>query len=302
MRRVAGLALVLVVVSGIAGACSGSDGDMGGGGDGDAAAVSDPEAPKGMAGGGISYSADGVVIESSADALGSAGNGGGSAVDLPAIGVSIIKTAQLRLEVGRDELEEAARDAMSIAERFGGFVSTTALNKTERGGGSIELRIPAANFGQALESLHELGKVKSESVSGQDVTQEFVDLQARLRNYQAQEVVLLLLMDRSTSVADTLRVQGQLQQVQLEIERLRGRIRYLEDQTDMSTIRVELVETGAAPAKANAIVRAWRQALDAAVGVVAAVIVGAGFILPIALLLGVVAFVAYRMKPKVSQT
>jgi hypothetical protein len=212
----------------------------------------------------------------------------------------VIKTAIVRLELERDGLDQAAREAIAIAERFGGYVSTTQLRDARKGTGSLELRVPATRFGDALEALRDVGRVQSESVAGQDVGQEFVDLQARLRNFEAQETVLLRLMDKSVSVADTLRVQGQLQQVQLEIERLRGRIRYLQDQTDMSTIRVDMTEEGVAATSANAIVKAWRQAREVAVGVVAAVIVGAGFVVPVAVLLAVVGLVVYRVRPRTS--
>ena len=304
LRRAVAVGTLLLVVSAVVGACSGGDSDIstgisggdadtgGAGGDGGAAqrglSLAEPEAPSA-----VGYSEGGAVVDAGGDIL-------GSAADLPSVSLSVIKTATVRLELERDGLDQAARDAIAIAERFGGYVSTTQLRDARKGTGSLELRVPATRFGDALEALRGVGKVQSESVAGQDVGQEFVDLQARLRNFEAQETVLLRLMDKSVSVADTLRVQGQLQQVQLEIERLRGRIRYLQDQTDMSTIRVDMTEEGVAPTSVNAIVKAWRQAREVAVGVVAAVIVGAGFVVPVALLLAVVGFVVYRVRPRTS--
>lgn len=301
LRRAMAAGILLLLVSGVVGACSGADGDIssgdgdtsGAGGDGGSGArelaFDQPEALPAA----IGESGGGAVVDAEGDIL-------GSAADIPSVSLSVIKTATVRLELERDGLDQAARDAIAIAERFGGYVSTTQLRDARKGTGSLELRVPATRFGDALEALRGVGKVQSESVAGQDVGQEFVDLQARLRNFEAQETVLLRLMDKSVSVADTLRVQGQLQQVQLEIERLRGRIRYLQDQTDMSTIRVDMTEEGVAPTSANAIVKAWRQAREVAVGVVAAVIVGAGFVVPVALLLAVVGFVVYRVRPRTS--
>ena len=302
LRRAMAVGILLLVISAVVGACSGANGDISAG-DGDTAGAGGDEgstvrdlaeAPKGAP-----YSMDsgvtagGVVVDAEGNIL-------GSAADIPSVSLSVIKTATVRLELERDGLDQAAREAIAIAERFGGYVSTTQLRDARKGTGSLELRVPATRFGDALEALRGVGRVQSESVAGQDVGQEFVDLQARLRNFEAQETVLLRLMDKSVSVADTLRVQGQLQQVQLEIERLRGRIRYLQDQTDMSTIRVDLTEEGVAATSANAIVKAWRQAREVAVGVVAAVIVGAGFVVPVALLLAVVGLVVYRVRPRTS--
>ena len=300
LRRAMAVGILLLVVSGAVGACSGgagdiSAGDSGAGGDGGAAQRGLPDMDKAEA----PYALDDSgVVASEGAVVGSGGDILGSAAELPSVSLSVIKTATVRLELERDGLDQAAREAIAIAERFGGYVSTTALRDARKGTGSLELRVPATRFGDALEALRGVGKVQSESVAGQDVGQEFVDLQARLRNFEAQETVLLRLMDKSVSVADTLRVQGQLQQVQLEIERLRGRIRYLQDQTDMSTIRVDMTEEGIAPTSANAIVKAWRQAREVAVGVVAAVIVGAGFVVPVALLLAVIGLVVYRLRPR----
>lgn len=297
-RRTITALVLLVVVSGIAGACAGSDGDIAGGdgdtGGGDQVAreLEAPYAEEAFdAGAGGGMTTGGAVVDT----------GFSSAAELPAIGPSVIKTATVRIEVERDGLDQGTRDAIAIAERYGGYVSNTALRDSKDGTGSLEIRVPATRFAETLAAIREIGKVRSESVAGQDVGQEFVDLQARLRNFEAQETVLLRLMDRSVSVADTLRVQNQLQQVQLEIERLRGRIRYLEDLTQMSTIHLDLNEEGATTSSANAIVRAWRQAREVAVSVVAAVIVGAGFVLPIAVLL-VLGFVVYRLRPRASAT
>ena len=160
------------------------------------------------------------------------------------------------------------------------------------------MRVPADGFGRTLAQLEDLGDVQQEHVSGRDVTQEFVDLQARLRNFAAQEAVLLRLMDHSVSVADTIRVQSHLQGVQLEIERLRGRIRFLEDQTDMSTITLTFAEAGAPGPRTGTIEKAWERAVDAAFAVVSAVIVGAGFLIPIALMIVVGLLVAGWVRPR----
>jgi len=144
-----------------------------------------------------------------------------------------------------------------------------------------------------------MGEVTSESVSGQDVSQEFIDLQARLRNYVAQESVLLKLMKEAQNVVDTIRVQNELQRIQLEIERLRGRITYLEDQTAMSTIELRVLEEGAAAAAPGEFEKAWQRAKDSLVAVVAGLISSLGVVVPLALLVLLVAFVVNRVRPRV---
>jgi Domain of unknown function (DUF4349) len=108
-------------------------------------------------------------------------------------------------------------------------------------------------------------------------------------------------MDRARTVTDTIRVQGELSQVQLEIERLRGRLDYLEDQTSFGTITATFAPVGASPGNPAPLTRAWEQALDAGLSVVSAVIVGLGFALPVALLLGLVAFAIRGLRPRLTQ-
>lgn len=218
---------------------------------------------------------------------------------LPDLGLSVIKTATVTLEVKDDELQETLRNATSSAEKYGGFVVSTSVSDDEENPtGSIVVRVPAERFGDALADLESLGDVASESVSGQDVTQEFIDLQARLRNYVAQEAVLLKLMDEAQSVSDTIRVQNELQRVQLEIERLRGRITYLEDQTAMSTIELRVAEEGAVGAPPGDFEKAWGRAKDGLVAVIAGLIASLGVILPIALLSLLVIYAFVRIRPK----
>ena len=218
---------------------------------------------------------------------------------LPDLGLSVIKTATVTLEVKDDELQQTLQNATSSAEKYGGFVVSTSVSDDEEDPtGSIVVRVPAERFGDALADLESLGDVASESVSGQDVTQEFIDLQARLRNYVAQEAVLLRLMDQARSVSDTIRVQNELQRVQLEVERLRGRITYLEDQTAMSTIELRVVEEGAVGAPPGDFEKAWDRAKDGLVAVIAGLIASLGVILPIALLSLLVIYAFVRIKPK----
>lgn len=299
-----GIAVVLAVfVAGIVGACADDSPTEASAGGGDVADREEPEAlgapaaaayDSGSGGGG----SGGTATGGTADARGAAD----SFVDVPPIGPRVIKTATVELEVEKDGLEEATRDSIAIAGRFGGFVLSTSTQNDRSASSMIVVRVPAESFERALTELEGLGEVKGEEISGQDVGQQFVDMEARVRNLEAQETVLLRLMDRSVSVSDTIRVQRELQGVQLEIERLTGRLRYLEDQTDMSTISLSLVEVGAPGHKppTGVLARAWERAVDGALAVVAAVIVGTGVLVPIAIM-ALIAFVILRaLRPRLS--
>lgn len=304
IKRTAALGSLFLFLLGVA--CSGSDeaGTTDASGGADAEAISrEGELGTGTTGGGgargLAYDAD---IESLGEPL-PAGKGnqsaGRSLTGTPDVGPSVIKTATVDIEVEEDSFRDAVRDGIATAERYGGFVVTTAVEDEDRGRGSIIIRVPSVRFGDALSDLEDLGDVTSETVSGQDVGQEFVDLQARLRNYTAQEVVLLRLMDRAATVVDTIRVQGELQGVQLEIERLRGRIRYLDDQTSLGTIEVRIAEIGAAPQASGELGKAWERAKDGFIAVVAGLIASLGVVVPIALLIGLVVLVV-RLRPRLT--
>lgn len=302
IRRFAALVLVGVIVSGVVGACSSNDSDSPAAG----SAPADADVAREVA------QNEGRTVElgaatSTKDTMsfdngdgGGTGGGVASTLQVPDIGPNVIKTADVRVEVARNEVEDAVRTSVSTAGRFGGFVVSTSLEGEGAGSATVMVRVPAEFFERALAALEELGEVDGELISGQDVGQEFVDLEARVRNFESQEVVLLRLMDESRSVSDTIRVQRELQGVQLEIERLTGRLRYLRDQADMSTISISFFESGAAPGKPTlgVLQRAWERAVDVSLAVVSAVIVGTGFVVPIGVLLAIAFLVLRALRPR----
>jgi hypothetical protein len=134
-----------------------------------------------------------------------------------------------------------------IAGAYGGFVESSSSQGVKHRSGSLTIRVPAASFEDALHDLRGVGTVQRQSITGRDVTSQFVDIDARLRNYEAQEKVLLRLLSRATTIEGTLKVQRTLSDVQLLIEELTGERRVLSNRAELSTIEVELFEAGAPP-------------------------------------------------------
>jgi Domain of unknown function (DUF4349) len=209
-------------------------------------------------------------------------SGGG----VPLTGPLIVKTANLSLTVGRGKFSTAFTQASGVASQFGGFVDSSSSGGTNQHSGQLTIRVPADRFDQALAALRPLGRVDAQTISGQDVTAKFVDLNARLKTWQAQETALLKLMAKASTVDETLKVQSQLQRVQLTIEELEGQIRLLDDQTANATITVSLAEAGATPSPAKvtnpSLSDGWRHAIAGFFGVLFAVVVGFGYVVPIA--------------------
>ncbi len=238
-----------------------------------------------------------------ADAAGGTSGGAlqGAATKLPDLGPSVIKTATVNIGVPDDELDQSLNDAIGIAGRYGGFVLSSQLGR-KGAGGTLTMRIPAERFEAALADLEGLGKLRGESISGEDVGQEFVDLEARLRNWKSQEAVLLKLMGRAESVVDTIRVQGELSRVQLEIEQLEGRLRFLRDQTSLGTITASFGPLSApAPSTPSRFAQAWSRAVELMQSFVAGIIVTSGVVIPLALI-ALLLLVVYRaFKPRLTQ-
>lgn len=274
---------VLVLIGAVAmvlGACGGSDGDSSTGWGGGRAAQEQSLRREafGAGGGNDPFVADADTVA------------------LPTMGPRVIKTARLSVEVGPDGLPDAVQDVVGIAEGAGGFVLSTELSGERSGTGTIVLRVPSEEFEAALAAIGDLGDVARRTVSGEDVSEEFVDLEARLRNFEAQEAVLLRLMDRATTIGETIRVQRELTGTQLEIERIRGRLRFLEDRTSLGTITVGMREAGAVVASRTTLEKAFERAGEAALTVVSMLIVALGFAIPITALglIGIVAFKVLR--------
>ncbi|MGH2750725.1 MAG: DUF4349 domain-containing protein [Actinomycetota bacterium] len=305
MAATGGVVLCLVL-----GACAGSDGE----GSSDAAGGADHEstAESQGSGSGAGYSEDEGGSRTaflSAPREGSSGPGGlGSfQVDLTAAdGVfgspKVIKNGQVELRVERNAFDDAVDDVYFLATRLRGIVKSTAIDDSGEGRGTVIIRIPSDRFEDALTELRDIGRVESQYVDTQDVTDEFVDLEARVRNARSAERVLLNLMDEATTIGDTIRVQNQLERVQENIERMRGRLRVLEDQTSFSTLAIDVTEAGApkpeGPEKAGTLGRAWDDAVDGFMGVVSAVIVASGVLLPIAILALIVVLLVRRLRPR----
>ncbi len=157
----------------------------------------------------------------------------------------VIKTAYLTLEVGNGKFEKALFDLTRLADNNGGFVSHTQSYSDEDGkltSGSITIRIPHDKYNSALDMIKDMGTVESITVSGQDVTQEYTDLESRLRNLNAQEEILLDLMSQSNDVGDSIEVQRELSYVMEQIEVIKGRMNYLDNLVSFSTIEVYMHE------------------------------------------------------------
>ena len=248
----------------------------------------------------------GVAVEYEAASAADAG----ARAALPQTDVSeermIVRTADLSLVIS--DTEAAAAQIKTIATGLGGYVVSTQLwRQEEQLRGSITVRVPAESLDGALDSFKRLAiRVERESGSSQDVTEEYTDLDARLRNLEATEEELRELLStvrqRTGKAEDILAVHRELTGVRSQIEQLKGRMQYLERTAAMSAVSVELIPDVLARPIASA---GWRPSETASAAVRAlvdtlrlvasAVIWVALYVLPIAVLLAIPAVVIWLL-------
>ncbi|HEU4355802.1 MAG TPA: DUF4349 domain-containing protein [Actinomycetota bacterium] len=250
-----------------------------------------------VTGGGAAVGAGDAAV---GETLGAPGTAVSELPGLPTLGEAVVKDAEISVEVRKGTFTQAFDEASLVARRYGGYVESSQMAGADARSGSLVVRVPSDRFDEAMSDFRGLGSVTSESISGQVVSQEFIDLEARLRTWESQEAVLLDLMDEATSVEATLRIQRELQDVQFRIEQIKGQLRVLEDRTALATIHLSMVEVGAPvvpqqrPSDTRpSLAEAWQKAVDGFLGVAYATVVGLGYLVPIAAL-GLVAWFGYR--------
>jgi predicted small lipoprotein YifL len=179
---------------------------------------------------------------------------GGSDITLPNDDQRmIVRTGSLTIKV--DAVLDTRDKIAVLATGLGGYVvGTNIFGDGVDARGSITIRVPGDKFEEALTEIRKLAvKINSENTGSQDVTEEYVDLQARLTNAQATEKQYLDLLQKATTVEETLKVYDALSHVRQDIETLQGRIQYLERTTSMSDISIYME-----PVSSNApIVESW---------------------------------------------
>jgi uncharacterized coiled-coil protein SlyX len=153
----------------------------------------------------------------------------------------IVKNGSLSLLVKK--AEETAASIAKIASDFNGYVSYSQIYEVSEGvkAGTVTIRLPADKFSEATAKIKELAvKVQNEESNTSDITEQFVDLESRLKNLQAEEQQYLNILKQAVKVQDILEVSQRLFEVRGNIEQIQGQLKYLSQQVDMSTISVSL--------------------------------------------------------------
>lgn len=155
----------------------------------------------------------------------------------------VIKNGNLSLRV--DSVDKASEKISEIARNNEGevFSSNFSQHGTNAKSGVMTVKVPVKNFEKTFGEIKKVAIiVNNESTTGQDVTEQYTDLQAQMKNKQAEEQSYVKLLDQAQKMDDILAITRQLSATRGEIERIQSKIRYMDSQTDMSTISASLSE------------------------------------------------------------
>ncbi|MFQ5762435.1 MAG: DUF4349 domain-containing protein [Candidatus Bathyarchaeia archaeon] len=217
------------------------------------------------------------------------------AVALEMVNRKIIYFAYLNMEV--DDVAHALNQIRAAAESYQGFVEQMSTSaQGERRFGTVTVRIPQQNFNNALERIEKLGKVTNMDVRAEDVSEQFIDLQARLKNAQNAEQRLLTILSKAEKVGEILEVERELARVRQQIEQLEGQLQFLDRRVELATITVNLQEPGGEdPREPNPLLTAVSLGLKALIAVAQGLIILAIVVGPFAVV-GGSAYYIYKHK------
>jgi len=206
----------------------------------------------------------------------------------------VISSAELSLEVA--DVQKSHDEIGRIATGAGGFITESNMSRGDGVEiGSVTVRVPAKRYQTTLSRIAKLGKVLQKQESGQDVTEEYVDLESRIRNLKREEQAFLGVLGKANKVTDILAVESELSRVRGQIEQATGRVQFLQNQVSLATITVQLSE----PTPVMAKIVSWDvlitargavNALQVVFRKIASLVIWAVIFIPLWALLGIVIY------------
>lgn len=206
----------------------------------------------------------------------------------------VIRDGSVELRIEPGSFGTTAGQVRAIAADLGGYIASgesrvEQLDDDRYAVGWYTIRIPTERFDEAVARVEQLGERVSASLSSQDVTEEYVDLEGRLGYWREQEAFYLRLMEEATTIEELVTVQTRMQDVLLNIEQIEGRLRYLDSRTDFATLTVGLTEVPdttvppVEPKDPGPIAEAFEQAGEVLLATVAFMIIASAVAIPIAI-------------------
>lgn len=155
----------------------------------------------------------------------------------------IIKTGLLSLET--DKYDNAEVKIIEAVKIQGGFISNTksSVNASGSKSGTITAKVPSDKFDLLVKNISMIGKVMNENIHSNDVTEEYIDLETRIKTQKELEQRLLKLLDeKAVKLSDVIEIEEKLASVRLQIEGIEGKLKLLKSQSDLSTLTINVYE------------------------------------------------------------
>ena len=215
----------------------------------------------------------------------------------------IIRTGTMSIE--NDSFDETELKAKEIAKNLGGFItnSTAQVNQSGKKQGTLTIRVQADKYHALLAELAKTGKVMSQNITGRDVTEEYVDAEARLKTQRELETRLLqLLAEKTANLTAVVEVEQKLANVRENIEKTEGRMRMLKDQASFSTITLSIYEPAILNTSSGGffyeLERGFEKGLTGFTKVLAGIITFVIAMAPILAILGFIVYIVIRVIKK----
>jgi hypothetical protein len=150
----------------------------------------------------------------------------------------IIRTASLSIKV--EDVNTAYTRSAELADAYGGYVASGRISEGESSSASLTLKVNPRGFTPLIKALEQLGSVDQKVLSGEDVTEEYIDLEAELETKLQLRARLYRFLDKVKTVEEMLQVESELERVDYDVNRIKGRLKYLENMIAESTISLKL--------------------------------------------------------------
>lgn len=212
----------------------------------------------------------------------------------------IIRTGTMNLEI--ETYSEAETKINDLVKNLNGYISgsSSSLNAAGKKQGTMTIKVPAEKFDELIARLAEIGTISSQNITSSDVTEEYIDLAARLKTERELEQRLITLLDtKAGSLSDIIEIESKLATVRQKIESVEGRMKFLRSQASFSTLTVSifepsLLETSSGGGFFYEIGQAFKDGLEGFTEVLKTIIIAAIALLPLIVFLGILVFVVIK--------
>ncbi|GAB6136890.1 DUF4349 domain-containing protein [Halanaerobaculum tunisiense] len=214
----------------------------------------------------------------------------------------VIKTATIRLE--QQTLTATEKKVRQLVNNHNGYITSSRQdNNNKQKFLHYEIKVPHEQLTTVISKIEDLGYLQSKQLRSRDVTKEYIDLQARLKNFKAQEKKYLQLLDKTEKVAEILKVEKELNRIRQNIEQLQGRLNYYNNQVKLSTINLHISQPEPILTQqlGTRLITSLQRAVQGFINSINSIIIFIGSLIPWASFLVLLSWIGYKIYTRLRQ-